>query len=131
MSRAKLIDYYIEKSQSPDFQIDQIRKELEPNNIPEEDIRAIVKMVDNHILNSAFTKNSKNRSSELIIAGAILALLGVGITIATYTGLINLGDNFLVVYGPFFGGVSMIFGGLAQRKNSSSKIRSNRQKLDL
>ena len=130
MSRAKLIDYYIEKSQSPDFQIDQIRKELEPNNIPEEDIRAIVKLVDNHILNSAFTKNSKNRSSELIIAGAILALLGVGVTIATYTGFINLGDNFLVVYGPFFGGVSMIFGGLAQRKNSSSKIRSNRQKLD-
>ncbi|KYG75074.1 hypothetical protein EV198_0394 [Roseivirga ehrenbergii] len=131
MSRAKLIDYYIEKSQSPDFQIDQIRKELEPNNIPEEDIRAIVKLVDNHILNSAFTKNSKNRSTELIIAGAILALLGVGVTIATYTGLINLGDNFLVVYGPFFGGVSMLFGGLAQRKNSSSKIRSNRQKLDL
>ena len=94
MIRAKLIDYYIEKSQSPDFQIDQIRKELEPNNIPEEDIRAIVKLVDNHILNSAFTKNSKNRSTELIIAGAILALLGVGITIATYTGLINLGDNF-------------------------------------
>ncbi len=131
MSRSKLIDYYIEKSQSPDFQIDQIRKELEPNNIPEEDIRAIVKLVDNHILNNAFTKNSKNRSTELIIAGAILALLGVGVTIATYTGLINLGDNFLVVYGPFFGGVSMIFGGLAQRKNSSSKIRSNRQKLDL
>ncbi|KOF04294.1 hypothetical protein OB69_01875 [Roseivirga seohaensis subsp. aquiponti] len=131
MSRAKLIDYYIEKSQSPDFQIDQIRKELEPNNIPEEDIRAIVRLVDNHILNSAFTKNSKNRSSELIIAGAILALLGVGVTIATFTGFINLGDNFLVVYGPFFGGVSMIFGGLAQRKNSSSKIRSNRQKLDL
>ncbi|KYG82310.1 hypothetical protein [Roseivirga echinicomitans] len=131
MSRAKLIDYYIEKSQSPDFQIDQIRKELEPNNIPEEDIRAIVKLVDNHILNSAFTKNSKNRSTELIIAGAILALLGAGVTIATYTGLINLGDNFLVVYGPFFGGVSMLFGGLAQRKNSSSKIRSNRQKLDL
>lgn len=131
MSRAKLIDYYIEKSQSQDFQIDQIRKELEPNNIPEEDIRAIVKLVDNHILNSAFTKNSKNKSTELIIAGTILALLGVGVTIATYTGLINLGDNFLVVYGPFFGGVSMIFGGLAQRKNSSSKIRSNRQKLDL
>ncbi|WP_421978810.1 hypothetical protein [Roseivirga seohaensis] len=131
MSRSKLIDYYIEKSQSPDFQIDQIRKELEPNNIPEEDIRAIVKLVDNHILNNAFTKNSKNRSTELIIAGAILALLGVGITIATYTGLINLGDNFLVVYGPFFGGVSMLFGGLAQRKNSNPKIRLKRKKFDL
>ena len=41
MSRAKLVDFYIEKSSEKEFEIDQIRKELEARDIPNEDIKAI------------------------------------------------------------------------------------------
>ena len=116
MSRAKLIDYYIEQSQNPDFQIDQIRKELEPKNIPDEEIRIIVRLVDNEMQKKALTKSSNSKGNEIVIAGAVLTFVGAGITIGTYTGLIDMGNSFLIVYGPFFGGLSLLFTGLAQRK---------------
>jgi len=46
-----------------------------------------------------------------MIAGAVLTFIGVGITLGTYTGLIDMGDSFLIVYGPFFGGISILFAG--------------------
>lgn len=116
MSRAKIIDYYIEKSEEPDFQIDQIRKELESKDVPDEEIRIIVQLVDSAIQNKVLTKTSNNVSKEIIVAGLVLTLVGAGITIGTYTGLINMGDSFLIVYGPFFAGLAMTFGGLAQRR---------------
>lgn len=115
MSRAKLINHYLEKLQEPGFEIDQIRKELN-GKVPEEDIRAIVRVIDSSLQSKAFTKTTNTRASELIIAGAVLTIVGAGITIGTYTGLINMGDSFLIVYGPFFGGLSLLLTGLAQRK---------------
>ena len=115
MSRAKLIDHYLEKAQEPNFEIDQIRKDLN-GKIPEEDIRAIIRVIDSTVQNQAFTKTTNGRASELIVAGAILTLVGVGISIGTYTGLINMGNSFLIVYGPFLGGVSLLLTGMSQRR---------------
>ena len=116
MSRAKLVDYYIDKSKEPDFQINQIRKELEAKNIPDEEIKAIVRLVDNYIQMNHITKSSNKRANEFIIGGIFLALFGAVITIGTYTGLINTGNSFVIMYGPFFVGLSFIFGGLAMKR---------------
>lgn len=116
MRRTRLIDYYIEKSQDSDFEINQIRKELELQKLPDEEIRIIVKLVDNAIQKKALAKSLDSEGNELIIAGAVLIIVGIGITIGTYSGLINMGESFLIVYGPFLGGFSMLLGGLAQRR---------------
>jgi len=116
MSRAKLVDYYIEKSKEPDFRISQVRKELEARNIPDEEIKAIVRLVDHSMQMDALTKSSNKRANEFIIAGAILTLVGAGVTIGTYTGLIDMGNSFLIVYGPFFGGLSILLGGVAMKR---------------
>ncbi|MEQ9304280.1 MAG: hypothetical protein RJQ14_10225 [Marinoscillum sp.] len=116
MSRAKLIDYYIAESRNPNFQIDQIRKDLEKKGIADKEIKVIVRLVDNAIQNAALHKTTRNRSNELLIAGGVLTLIGAGITVGTYTGLINMGDSFLVVYGPFLGGASMVLGGLTRKR---------------
>jgi len=118
MSRSGMVDYYLEKSKNPEFQIDQIRKELEENNVPEEEIRVIVRLVDNDIQKRALVGESNSKSSEIMIAGIILTIVGSGITLGTYTGLIDMGNSFLIVYGPFFAGLSMYFAGLAQRRKS-------------
>lgn len=116
MSRAKIVDYYLARAQEPDFEIDQIRKELEPQHISDEEIRIIVRIIDNEIHRKALTKSVSSKGNELVTAGSILTLVGGGITIGTYTGLLDMGDSFLLVYGPFFGGLSLLFTGLTLRK---------------
>ena len=116
MSRAKLVDYYIRKSYEEGFEIDQIRKELAANNIEEDEIKVIVRLVDNELQNRDLSKSSNKKSSELVGVGAVLTLVGAFITIGTLIGFIPMGDSFLLVYGPFFGGLSILLAGLAQRK---------------
>lgn len=111
MSRAGLVDHYIKESAKPEFEIDQIRKELEPKGVPEEDIRAIVRLVDNDMQRRELSKTKSNRSKEYIGAGAILTIVGLGITIGTYTGIIAMGNSFMLLYGPIIGGVSLMIGG--------------------
>lgn len=101
MSQSKLIAYYIEKSNDPNFSIDQIRKELEANNVADEEIRIIVRTVDNSIQLRALTGSVNKSSNDLIYLGAFFMILGAGITIGTYTGIINMGKSFVIAYGPF------------------------------
>jgi hypothetical protein len=46
----------------------------------------------------------------------VLAVIGAGITIASYIGLIPMGNSFLITYGPFFGGLSILFSGMVKRR---------------
>ena len=92
--------------------MDRIRKELNP----EEEIKAIVRLVDNQIQRELFIKSSKLKSKEILWAGTVLTIIGAGITLGTHTGLIPMGDSFLIVYGPFFAGLSLMAGGLAKNR---------------
>ncbi|PWJ33505.1 hypothetical protein [Sediminitomix flava] len=115
MNKSQLVDYYIDKSQHPDFQLNEVRKDLQVKNIPEEDIKVIVRLVDNEVQKRALTQSSSKKGNEIMIAGGVLTFIGAGITIGTYTGIINMGNSFLIVYGPFFTGISMLFTGLAKK----------------
>ena len=111
MSRAGLVDYYLKESLKPDFEIDQIRKELEPKGVSEDDIQAIVRLVDNDIQRRELNKSSRNKSKEYIGVGALLTIVGLVITIGTYTGTIAMGNSFLLMYGPIIVGLSLMIGG--------------------
>ena len=128
MSQSKLIAYYIEKSNDPNFSIDQIRKELEANNVADEEIRTIVRIVDNSIQRSALTGSANKSFKDLTYMGAFLMVVGAGITIGTFTGIINMGNSFLIVYGPFFGGLSMLITGILKTDTSPKKIKSKLKK---
>lgn len=116
MSRAKIIDHYILEAQNPGFEIDTIIRELSEKNVDHEEIQIIVRVVDNEIQRNVLIKTANDKSKELILVGLVLAVIGGGITIGTYTGLINLGNTFLLAYGPFFAGVSIMLTGLAKKK---------------
>lgn len=116
MSRAKLIDHYLEKSLEEGFEIDQIRKELEANDVEDEEIRVIVRIVDADIQKRALVKTSNQKSSAFIYIGLAFILVSVVVTIGTYTGLIDTGNSFVILYGPFFTGVSILLAALAKKK---------------
>ena len=120
MSRAKIVDHYIEQSLQDRFQIDQVRKELEANNVNGEEISIIVKLVDNDIQKRAVLKTSSKRANQLITAGLILTLAGIVlIAIGVLNGQIFTGGSIYIVYGPLFAGISMLVTGITQKKKIS------------
>lgn len=116
MERAKIVDYYIDKINDKDFNILNVRQELENNNVDEPEIKVIVRLVDNELQRRLTTKTASNNPKELIWFGGIITVAGLIVTIGTYTGLIEMGNYFLLAYGPILGGLSILFYGLAKRK---------------
>jgi hypothetical protein len=116
--RAKIVDFYLQKLSDKNFEISDVRKDLEKNSFDEAEIRIIVRLVDNELQRRLFIDSHNRKSFDLVYIGAILTFLGAGFTIATYTGLINMGDSFLIAYGPFLGGLSILMTGLAKRIKS-------------
>lgn len=116
MHRAKIVDYYIEKINDKDFSILGVRQELEKNNLDEQEIKIIVRLVDNELQRRLTTRTTSNNSKELIWFGGIITVAGLIVTIGTYTGLIRMGNYFLLAYGPILSGLSILFYGLGKRK---------------
>lgn len=119
--RSKIVAHYLQQIENPDFQIAQIRRDLEGNNFDEEEIRTIVRLVDSELQRRLLATTRKRKAGDLVYIGGILTAIGAGITIATYTGLIDMGDSFLIIYGPFLGGLSILFAALTQKSKGREK----------
>jgi hypothetical protein len=114
--RAKIIDYYFQRINNKDFEISEVRRDLEKNNYDEDEIRIIVKLVDNELQRRNLLYTNNRKANDLIYIGGTVTMIGIIITVGTYTGLIEMGNSFLIVYGPFFGGLSILLTGLAKRQ---------------
>ena len=104
--------FYNEKKNGMEFT--QIRKLLETKNIEENIIKLIIRDIDNKILAEEKTISHNKKAKEFIYIGSALCAIGLIITIGTYTHMFNMGDSFLLAYGPIFGGVGMILNGFAK-----------------
>lgn len=120
MDRKKTIDHYIQRLSDKKFEIYQVRKELEQQNVDEAEIKIIVRAVDDEILRRLHTTSNKDYAGEFIRFGVILMIIGGLITVASLTDLINTRNFLFVTYGPFFVGLSMLLVGLYKR--STKKI---------
>ena len=116
MSRAKVIDHYLKKIREENFDVYQVRKELEKNNVDEEEIKIIVRLIDNEVQRATVRKQESENARPLVQIGIFLTVIGAGLTIVTYVGIIDMGDSFMLVYGPFFAGLSLIVAGLAKQR---------------
>ena len=113
--RAKIVDFYLEKISDKNFEISEVRNDLERNNFDEEEIKIIVRIVDNALQRSLLEETSSRKSKNLVYVGAVITLIGLFITVGTYTGLIRMGNSFLIAYGPLLGGFSILLVGLAKK----------------
>ena len=115
MSHQPIIDHYLERSLQPGFEIDQVRKELEANRVPETDIRMIVYEVDHALQLRLKEKTTQRQKTQLTLAGGILTVAGVIITVGSFLGFFSVG-SVIILYGPLFGGVSLLAGGELKRR---------------
>ncbi len=111
----ELIKYYLaEKRNGKEFT--EIRKELEEKKVEEKIIKLIIRSIDNNILKEETSKVANLKAREVIVIGIVLTLIGIFITMGTYSGVIQMGDSFLFAYGPVFGGIAILLIGLNMRR---------------
>ncbi|HZY80173.1 MAG TPA: hypothetical protein VFE50_11665 [Cyclobacteriaceae bacterium] len=94
MSRAKVVDHYIQKVTEGGLEIDQVRKELVANNVDEHEIRIIVRLVDREVQRRMYTTTTNSKANGLVGVGLVLTIVGGGITALTYPGAINMVVHF-------------------------------------
>jgi hypothetical protein len=126
MDRKQTIHYYIQRLSDKNFQIYDVRRELEHQKVPEEEIKIIVRAVDDELQNRLLNKNQSDSTTNFIRIGIILMVIGVVITVASLARVIDTGGKFVLAYGPFIGGLSIILVGLIKRK----KKRAENSSLD-
>ncbi|GAA4829644.1 hypothetical protein [Algivirga pacifica] len=115
LTRADIIDHYLLKVIEEKLPLHKIRPELEEHHVPDEEIRIIVRFIDEELQRQVIKESRKKKSRALTRVGLFLVVVGMGITIATYTGWIDMGDEFLIAYGPVLSGMSLVMAGRVRR----------------
>ena len=119
MDRKQRIDHYLQKISDKNFEIYTVRRELEEQHVEEDEIKAIVRAVDEELQRRLLTSHHHDQSSGFIRIGLIFMLIGAGIAIAAYTGVLNIKSFILLTYGPLFVGLSMLLVGLFRRRSKN------------
>ena len=116
MTRAQYVDHFIAKSKESGFEFSNIRKELEAQNVEPDEIKIIVRLVDNAVQQEVLKGSNNLKGKELVYGGGALALFGAIMTIGTYTGVIDFGNVYVIAWGPILAGGGMLLTGLAKQR---------------
>ncbi len=114
------IDHYIQRLSDKNFEIYDVRRELEQQKVDEEQIKIIVRAVDAELQGRLLRTTKPDYTSLFIRMGIILILIGLVLGLANVVGIINAGVFFMFAYGSFFGGISMLLIGMFKRKKGNS-----------
>lgn len=109
MNLVEVIDQYIDKCIAG-YPIDKIRDELKAQNYSDEDIWFIVREVDNYLLNNKIIGKPKKNWESIKLAGIVLMLIGAGIWFISYTGIIDIGEYYILPFGILFTGAALYYG---------------------
>ena len=110
-SRAEKINQYQSIVLSGELDLSTLREKLETEDIGDEEVAIIVRYMSNQLLRAEEKKARKIQGKNIMQGGFLLAFAGVFLTLATYFGWIDFGRFYLVAYGPFFGGLLLVFKG--------------------
>ena len=96
-----------------------IREELAESGMPDEEIKKLIRQVDERVLSETMQDGTKERVRLWYRAGLIVAIGGLALSIAYNAGLTLRSLPAWVAYSPFFVGiVVMIYARALQRKQS-------------
>ncbi len=83
---------------------DEIRRLLVEQNYSPDEVNSIMKMADHMYISQDFHKIDRSRAQEYFYVGITLFILGVAITLISYFDLIDMGNYFILAFGPILGG---------------------------
>ncbi len=115
-TKATAIDYFFNKISSNEMEFSAMRKQLESDGFEKDEINTIVRQVDNQLIRAEELEGSKAMGKNLYYGGLLVALAAALLTIATYTGIVNIGNRFLVLHGPMAVGLLIAYTGRTKMK---------------
>lgn len=124
MSNEDLINGFLERKKQGES-YSEIRIELENLGYNPEDIKRIIRQIDELILAENNKKSSDLKSKEYRTVGIVLIAIGLLVTLGSLTGLIPMPGYFTILIGPIVIGVFMFLG--AKNIGKSNKISNNRR----
>ena len=125
----ELIDYYYQKK-NDGMSFSEIKMELENKNLDSDSISIIIKAVDKKILKNNLEPEHKPKFKEIKVIGLAIMIIGGIITVGGYLNWIDLGEYYIIAWGPVIGGYLLIlFSRLLGKKRATVKeIKFQRKK---
>ncbi len=104
----------------------EIRKELEDVDLPEDKINKIIRSIDERIQEEHLNRGRKLSLSNygLFYVGLALLVGGLIIILGKYAGLIDTGNSYLITYGPFLVGFTIVY--LSKRRSIIDRINKRK-----
>ena len=100
----------------------EIREELSESGMSPEEIRAMIRQVDERVLNATSEQGSLDRAQQWYRIGLIVAVVGLLLTIAFNRGIILKTFPALLVYSPFIAGILIMFYGRRMQKKQHPTV---------
>ena len=100
----------------------EIRENLSKSGISPEEIRTLIRQVDEKVLNKTRERGSPDRAQQWYRSGLILAIIGLILTIAYNAEIILQNFPALVPYSPFLAGILLMFYGRAVKRKQQTPI---------
>lgn len=110
-NRAKTVDHFVEEVQAGRLELSGIRPKLEQENVPDEEIRIVFRLVDRQVQKGVLQVAENDRNRNMLYGGLILCGAGLVVTVGTYLGIFDMRGYYLVAYGPILGGGLMALSG--------------------
>ncbi len=108
--KEEIVRYFTKKILSKEIEFDEVRKQLEVKKLDEQEIKELVKAIDQELLTNPYHREDKNyvinKDGGLGILFSILGVLLVG---ATSLDLIELGESWFWSFSLLISGLSIIF----------------------
>lgn len=113
----EIVQLYFEKIKSNEMDFSNVRAELVKQDYNNEEINVILKRIDRHLRQDVVIKSENDKGKYMVITGLCFIVLGILITVLTYTRVFDLGKFYIIAYGP------VVFGFLLA---SIGKLKMNR-----
>ncbi|MCE7990732.1 MAG: hypothetical protein HEP71_02080 [Roseivirga sp.] len=108
MDKSKIIDHYTEEIASGRKDFGQVRADLKTLGHEDEYIDQVIRYIDNKLIAGDFQKVGKKLNREYFYVGIFLLAAGLISTLGTYFGIIDIGNVYVITYGPIAAGLGLI-----------------------
>ncbi|HEX6891709.1 MAG TPA: hypothetical protein VF141_13475 [Chryseolinea sp.] len=121
MTDDELVNDFVSRIAKEEITFDKIRPTLVELGLDEVRIKKIVLRVDDEIQKSLLAKGTTSSPDRVILTGAVLLVVGVGLTVGSLAGLFSSGNYFftMIAYSSLIAALVLIVVGLRRKKKKN------------
>ena len=108
-------EYLPQRRAGRDFS--EIRTELKSKGLDPKGIRILFDSIERKLITDKLEKQANQRNMALHYGGLVFMALGGLVSLLSFFGIIGIQGIYVIAYGPFFGGASMMTVARSQRRN--------------